>query len=280
MTLSHSRVNRYDFCPRSYRYYYIDGWRPKTKKPALLFGDAVDQALQAFFRAGEDPASAFEGFWGKLKDSPVAWGKGSFNRSRRPPLPSSKTKRNSWEGFLEIGKRLLERFLAEEASRFSEVAPENVQRRLTADLEGLTVIGYPDLYCKVDGLLTLVDFKTAASPYDPEEVALNEQLTAYWWLLLANDLPVERVAFCVLLKLKEPKIGWHFSTRSEEEVVEYREKLHLIAADIERGRFPKKSSSCGFMGGCDFKPLCLGNEEKIQMTLCLPKEISEEEIVI
>ncbi|NKE72872.1 RecB family exonuclease [Candidatus Manganitrophus noduliformans] len=263
MTLSHSRVNRYDFCPRSYRYYYIDGWRPKTKKPALLFGDAVDQALQAFFRAGEDPASAFEGVWEKLKDSPVAWGK-----------------RNTWEGFLEIGKRLLERFLAEEASRFSEVAPENVQRRLTADLEGLTVIGYPDLYCKVDGLLTLVDFKTAASPYDTEEVALNEQLTAYWWLLSASGLPVERVAFCVLLKLKEPKIGWHFSTRSEGEVAEYLEKLRIVAADVERGRFPRKSASCGFMGGCDFKPLCLGNEEKIQMTLCLPKEISEEEIVI
>lgn len=263
MAFSHSRVSRYDFCPRAYRYYYIDGWRPKQKKPALLFGDAVDLALQAFFRAGEDPASAFEALWEKQKNAPVVWGK-----------------RNSWEGFLEIGRKLLELFLKEEAHRFSEVTPENIQRRLTTDLDGIEVVGYPDLYCKVDGLLSLIDFKTAASSYDPDEVALNEQLTAYWWLLLTNALPVERVAFCVLLKLKEPRIEWHFSTRREEEIVEYREKLRIVAADIERGRFPKKSASCGLLGGCDFKPLCLGNEEKIQSGLYLPKEVSEEEIII
>jgi len=263
MMLSHSKVNKYDFCPRSFRYYYMEGWKPKVKKPSLLFGKAVDSAISAFFKIGNDPVLVFETAWHGLKESPIEWGK-----------------RNSWDSFREIGKSLLERFVAEEARRFTEVAEENVQRRLTADLGGLNVVGYPDLYGKVDGRITLVDFKTAQSSYNPDEVQLAEQLTAYWWLLQANGLPVERVAFCVLLKLKDPRIEWHFATRTEEEIAEYQEKLRLILADIDGGRFPKKSSSCGLWGGCDFLPLCLGCESRIRETLILQEEIPEEEVII
>jgi CRISPR/Cas system-associated exonuclease Cas4 (RecB family) len=263
MMLSHSKVNRYDFCPRAYRHYYIDRWKPKVKKPALLFGDAIDQGISGFFKLGEDPVTVFEAAWHGLKESPVDWGK-----------------RNSWEGLLDIGKRLLERFVVEHAPRFTEVSPEYVQRRLTADLNGLSVVGYPDLYGKVDGLITLVDFKTAQSSYDPDEVQLNEQLTGYWWLLQANGLPVDRVAFCVLLKLKEPRIEWHFALRSEEDIAEYQEKLRLLAADIERGRFPKKTSSCGMFGGCEYRPLCLGHEVRIRETLMLQDEIPEDEVIV
>ena len=263
MMLSHSKVNRYDFCPRAYRYYYIERWKPKVKKPALLFGEAVDQAISALFKNSQDPITVFEAAWLKLKDLSIEWGK-----------------RNSWDSYMEIGKTLLERFVSEEARRFTEVMPENVQRRLSADLDGLSVVGYPDLYGKVDGHITLVDFKTAQSSYDPDEVQLNEQLTAYWWLLLANGLPVERVAFCVLLKLKEPRIEWHFAVRTQEDISEYQEKLGLIAGDIDRGRFPKKTSSCGLWGGCEYLPLCLGNEVRIRETLTLQEEIPEDELIV
>jgi CRISPR/Cas system-associated exonuclease Cas4 (RecB family) len=240
MMLSHSKVNRYDFCPRAYRYYYVEGWKPKVKKPALLFGEAVDGALSAFFKIGNDPVKIFEAAWLALKESPVKWGR-----------------RNRWEGFFDIGKKILVRFVSEEALRFTEVAPQYVQRRLTANLDGFTVVGYPDLYSRVDGRFTLVDFKTAQSSYNPDEVQLSEQLTAYWWLLLANGLPVERVAFCV-----------------------YQEKLRLMTADIGQGRFPKKTSSCGQWGGCEYLPLCLGHEVRVRDTLMLQEEIPEDEVIV
>lgn len=263
MMISHSKVNKYDFCPRAYRYYYVEGWRPKAKKPPLLFGDAVDQSLTAFFKTGAEPASFFETIWQQHKEAPIAWGK-----------------RNSWQGFQGMGKGLLERFVAEEAPRFTDIHPKNVQRRLTADLNGLTVVGYPDLYGRVDSLLTLVDFKALQSAYEPEEVQLNEQLTAYWWLLLANGLPVERVAFCVLLKLKEPKIAWSFARRTDEGVAEYLEKLQMVSADIEGKRFPKRTSSCGQWGGCEYIPLCTGSETRIREELLLLDEVPEEEVLV
>ncbi|MFZ5861736.1 MAG: PD-(D/E)XK nuclease family protein [Nitrospirota bacterium] len=263
MTLSHSRVTRYDFCPRAYRYYYLEGWRPVTKKPALLFGDAIDRGLTALFQRGADPVAVFEAGWQALKDADVEWGK-----------------RHTWDALLEIGKGALVRFVAEELPRFSNVAPEHVQRSLSAEVDGVGFVGYPDLYGEVDGLRTLVDFKTAQSAYDAEEVQLNEQLTAYWWLLEANGIPVDRVAFCVLLKLKEPKIEWSFATRTPQDIAEYREKLALVAGDIASSRFPKKTSSCGLWSGCDYRPLCLGNETAIRTHLVLTEEMSDEEIVV
>ena len=263
MTLSHSKVTRYDFCPRAYRYHYVEGWRPATRKPALLFGAAVDRALTALFQQAADPRVVFDEAWQALREVPVEWGK-----------------RHTWESLLDIGRSILARFVAEELRRFSDVDPTFVQRSLSADLHGVTFLGYPDLYAKVDGLRTLVDFKTAQAAYDPEEVQLNEQLTAYCWLLEANGLPVDRVAFCVLLKLKEPRIEWHFATRSPEEITEYQEKLALVADDVARGRFPKKTSSCGLWGGCDYRPLCLGNETAIRTQLVLKEEMSDDEVLV
>ncbi|MFZ5875420.1 MAG: PD-(D/E)XK nuclease family protein [Nitrospirota bacterium] len=263
MRLSHSKVTRYDFCPRAYRHYYVEGWRPIAKRPSLLFGDAIDRSLSALFQQDADPQIVFGEVWDALKDAPVAWGK-----------------RHTWEALGNMGRALLARFVKEERPRFSEVRPEGVQPPLVADLGGVTFIGYPDLYARVDGLRTLVDFKTAQASYDAEEVRLNEQLTAYWWLLQANGIPVDRVAFCVLLKLKEPRIEWHFATRTTEEVAEYRDKLALVASDIVRGRFPKKTSSCGQWGGCDYRPLCLGDETAIRKYLVLTEEITDEDIIV
>lgn len=263
LRLSHSKVTRHDFCPRAYRYYYVEGWRPIAKRPSLLFGGAIDRSLSALFQQNADPLAVFGETWETLRDAPVAWGK-----------------RHTWEALRDIGGALLARFVKEERSRFSDVRSECVQRHLSAELDGVTFIGYPDLYGRVDGLPTLVDFKTAQASYDPEEVRLNEQLTAYWWLLEANGLPVDRVAFCVLLKLKEPRIEWHFATRRPEEVAEYRDKLALVASDIVRGRFPKKTSSCGQWGGCDYRPLCLGDEAAIRKDLVLTEEITDEEVIV
>lgn len=49
--------------------------------------------------------------------------------------------------------------------------------------------GTPDLYCKLDGVLTLVDFKTGSGIYEPEHPA---QLASYIVLLLDNGYPCEQ----------------------------------------------------------------------------------------
>lgn len=43
--LSHSKISKYLMCPRSYKYHYVDKLKPVVQSGALLFGSAIDKAL-------------------------------------------------------------------------------------------------------------------------------------------------------------------------------------------------------------------------------------------
>jgi len=69
--LSHSAASRYQTCPTSYKYHYLEGWRPKVQSAALLFGTAIDRALTSLMEihagkpieAGKTPEDVFEYTW-------------------------------------------------------------------------------------------------------------------------------------------------------------------------------------------------------------------------
>jgi hypothetical protein len=51
--LSHSQIAKYQMCPKSYQYHYIDKLRPNTTSGALLFGSALDNALNLLLKGGK-----------------------------------------------------------------------------------------------------------------------------------------------------------------------------------------------------------------------------------
>lgn len=59
--LSHSKVSRYMMCPKSYKYHYIDKIRPIVQSGALIFGSAMDKALNELLLpiSGEKPEDIF-----------------------------------------------------------------------------------------------------------------------------------------------------------------------------------------------------------------------------
>jgi hypothetical protein len=67
----------------------------------------------------------------------------------------------------------------------------------------------------MEGKRTLVEFKTAAADYEDYEVALMDQLSAYQ---LAEP-EIDRVAVCVFVKSKGPRIEWHATERTPEQVM-------------------------------------------------------------
>jgi CRISPR/Cas system-associated exonuclease Cas4 (RecB family) len=58
MTYSFTQISQYLRCPRQYRYRYLDGWREKEDKAAVMFGRRFEDALAAYF-AEEDSTVAF-----------------------------------------------------------------------------------------------------------------------------------------------------------------------------------------------------------------------------
>lgn len=63
--LSYSSVNTYSICARKYRLQYVEGWREKTLRSSLLFGSAIDQALNELLvsRDLDKATSVFEKSW-------------------------------------------------------------------------------------------------------------------------------------------------------------------------------------------------------------------------
>lgn len=242
--LSFSRINRYLTCPEQYRLYYLERLRPKVESGGLVFGARIHLALADLFRSGVDPVETFQKDWESLKEIDLDYGK-----------------RDSWESLREKGAKLLEKFLKREAPKIREIESVEKKFELRVTLLDLLFVGIADLVAQVNGQKTVVDFKTSGSDYDNHEVVLSDQLTAYW----LADPEAERVAFCVLVKTKDPHIEWHFAERDAERLTEYLAKVQIIAEDITRGKFYKRPGKwCSY---CDFLPVCLGDKKKVQETL-------------
>ena len=66
MTYSYTQISQYLTCPRRYRHRYLDGWKEKDTRAAMLFGRAFEHALGAFFRRedSQQPCSA-SGLYGQ-----------------------------------------------------------------------------------------------------------------------------------------------------------------------------------------------------------------------
>jgi putative RecB family exonuclease len=242
--LSHSRINRYLLCPEQYRLYYVEKLRPRLYSASLVFGQAVHQALAAFFRTGAEPPATFAALWKDAGQVELRYGA-----------------RDSWEKLNETGRALLIKFISEELSRIGKVTAAEKPFELGITGIATPFIGVMDLVAEVNRKKTVLDFKTSGSSYAEHEARLSDQLTAYQ---LAEPA-AEQMALCVLVKTKEPKIEWHLSERSPDELTAYLGKAGYVAHEIGAGRFYKRPGM--WCAWCDFLPVCLRDERKIAETL-------------
>src|SRR5207249_1690545 len=101
--LSHSRINRYLFCPEQYYLYYIANLRLKFPSASLAFGQVVHQALAHLFIEKNDPVGFFQNAWGELRQIKLTF-----------------SKKDSWEKLNSSGQGLLEKFVKDELPRIGQ----------------------------------------------------------------------------------------------------------------------------------------------------------------
>ena len=75
MVYSYTQISQYLSCPRRYRYRYLDGWKEKDTRAAILFGRAFEQALSAYFRR-EDCAAVLFKEWAVHQNSALEYSNG------------------------------------------------------------------------------------------------------------------------------------------------------------------------------------------------------------
>ena len=92
MTFSYTQISQYLRCPRSYRHRYLDGWREKETRAAMIFGRCFEKALESYF-CGGDCGATLHREWGAFRDTPFEFKKGE-----------------TWDRLVHQGVHLLGRF--------------------------------------------------------------------------------------------------------------------------------------------------------------------------
>jgi hypothetical protein len=245
MAYSFSQISNYLRCPRSYRYRYLDGWREKETRAAMVFGRCFENALGAYFRE-EDYGAALFKEWSVYRDAPFDYKKG-----------------DTWDRVLHQGIHLLERFVQADRVRVRD-PKQDLQVKILETLPGGNdFVAYLDAMGEVDGVRCVIDWKTTTSRYpeDPEGLlSLDPQLICYSWIS-----GISEVAFVVFVRKHAPEIQYLRTSISEEQRLEFGRLVAKTVDRIERGdfsRFPQNGCvSCSQLG------LCLRNEQLVAANL-------------
>ena len=250
MTYSYTQISQYLTCPRRYRFRYLDGWKEKDNRAAMLFGRAFEQALGAYF-GKEDPGDVLFREWSGCK----AQG-----------LQFSSTE--NWDRMLEQGIMLLTRFCQDDRVRIRQPR-RNLQIKVVQRLSGSNdFVAYVDAIGYLDGTRCLLEWKTSSSRY-PEEpnglLALDPQLVCYSWITGIAD-----VAQIVFVRKRWVEVQYLRTTITDEQRKEFGQLVEDTIRRIEALKFPPHSGirypqnpclSCPYVG------LCLDKQDLAQSTL-------------
>jgi hypothetical protein len=250
MIFSYTQIAHYLRCPRSYRHRYLDGWREKETRAAMVFGRCFEKALESYFCGGDCGATLYRE-WGAFRDTPFEY-----------------KKSETWDRLVHQGVHLLELFAQD--NRVCIPHPkENLQIKMVRELSDADqFVAYIDAVGELDGQRCLIDWKTTTSRY-PEEPAgllsLDPQLISYSWMT-----GISEVAFVVFVRKHQPEIQYLKTSISEEQRMEFGRLLQTTIVQIESAQFPSHSGirfpqngcvSCAHLG------LCLDDQKLIDSSL-------------
>jgi len=246
MTYSYTQISQYLTCPRRYRHRYLDGWKEKDTRAAMLFGRAFERALGALFRR-EDPGAVLFSEWSACQSQDLHY-----------------SNRDSWDRMLRQGLMLLTRFCQDDRVRVLQPR-RNLQIKFTRPVgEKNDFVAYIDAIGKVDGTLCLLEWKTSSSRY-PEErdglLSLDPQLVCYSWIT-----GISEVTQVVFVRKSLVEVQYLRTTITDEQRQEFGRLVESTIRRIESAdflphsgiRFPQNPcSTCSYVG------LCLGKQEMI-----------------
>jgi PD-(D/E)XK nuclease superfamily len=250
MTYSYTQISQYLTCPRRYRHRYLDGWKEKDTRAAMMFGRAFERALGAVFRR-EDPGAVLFAEWSECQNLGLHYSNG-----------------DSWDRMLRQGLMLLNRFCQDDRIQVHQPR-RNLQIKINRPVVGKNdFVAHIDAIGKLDGTRCLLEWKTSSSRY-PEEpeglLALDPQLVCYSWIT-----GIAEVGQIVFVRKRLVEVQYLRTTISDEQRNEFGHLVEDTIGRIESAqflphsgiRFPQNPcSSCPYVG------LCLGHQEMVDANL-------------
>ena len=250
MTYSYTQIAQYLSCPRRYQHRYLEGWKEKDTRAAMLFGRAFEQALTAYFRR-EDPGAVLYREWAVHQQSRLSYPNGT-----------------SWDRMLQQGIQLLERFAQDDRIRIRRPR-RDLQVKFTKSISATNdFVAYVDGIGQLDGTRCLLEWKTTSSRH-PEEprglLNLDPQLICYSWIS-----GISQVAQIVFVRKRLVEIQYFRTEITDEQREEFGQLVADTVSRIESARFLPHSgvrfpqnpcTTCPYLG------LCLGRPEMVDARL-------------
>lgn len=236
--LSYSQISTYLTCPVRYKYQYVDLVPPAFTSSALVFGQAVHEAVGAFYQeilTGDElrpdqMLDVYRQAWLSRDGAEIRFFNGDNEASL---LEKAGLMLKVFHGAFDPGVQIvgIEEFF--EVQFGKEVPPFQ---------------GYIDLIEEsAGGKISIVDLKTAARKPTKAQASNNLQLTAYTLGAEALGFDPEQLTLRldVVTKTKSPELVRFETTRSQRERERFVKLVKTVWSAIEHHAFyPKQDWHC------------------------------------
>jgi len=191
--LSHSAYRRYLNCPKSYDNHYNKRIRQVGTSSALVFGTAIDEALNALLTDKGNPHAVFKEHFTFEMVEGIKFHKDDydyhlFSVDQLEKLKGKSTDYANWASLRIKGRMMIDAYIEEIVPLIKKV--HSVQM----ELKGRR--GFIDAILEIDGYgKVLIDHKTASRAYKDDVINADTQLHLY-----ALDQGIDKVGFIVLNK--------------------------------------------------------------------------------
>ncbi len=191
--ISYSAWKKYLECPKKFEFHYKNRLRPVAIGSPLVFGIAVDNALNDFLTGEGDLFASFrDSFkWEDMEnveftDKDLQWD--VFSPEQQQELSQRDVKYQAWACLRVKGRLLLEAYRDIIYPQIEEV--HSVQEKLESRPGVLDAV----LTIRDHGMV-LIDHKTSSMPYQRDAIQKDTQLALY-----SRDRGIDKIGFAVLNK--------------------------------------------------------------------------------
>jgi hypothetical protein len=125
MIYSYTQISQYLSCPRRYKHRYLDGWKEKDTRAAMMFGQAFEQAVAAYFQRMDAAVALFQE-WSAHRDSGLHY-----------------SERNNWDRMLQSGSIETGRSIKSILRQGRFFAPSNPTASSAGSLPSMESFGMP-----------------------------------------------------------------------------------------------------------------------------------------